>query len=231
MPVTTITLKPNVFLTLDDVKTHLKIKLDNTEYDNKISRLMNMATDLCEKYIDGPIKIREFVESRDGDASDTMVPDYYPVRSIEEIRIDYNRQFDDSTIIDTSNYLLRGTKDLAAGIKGTDVVIRDDNNVSIVGRIFTGSVVGAIQLTYTAGWGVDMNDIPYDLQHAVLMTIEYYYILGENRELNVTSKQNNQSQRYTRETGLPKEVTELLDSYKDYTFGRNNKPQKNTFVI
>jgi uncharacterized phiE125 gp8 family phage protein len=231
MAATDIIIKSNVFLTLDDVKTHLKIKLDNTEYDNKIKRLINMATDRCEKYIDGPIKIRQFTETRDGDSSDTMVPDYYPIRSIEEIRIDYNRQFDDSTIINMSSYILRGSRDLEVGIKGTDVVIRDDNNTSIVGRIFTGSVVGAIQLKYTAGLGNDMNDIPYDLQHAVLMTIEYFYIVGENRELNIKSKQNNQNQSYDRDAGLPKEVVEILDGYKDYSLGRNNKPQKNTFVL
>lgn len=231
MAVTDITLKPNVFFTLDDVKDHLKIKLDETKYDNKIKRLINMATDLCEKYIDGPIKTRAFVEDRDGDSSDTMVPDYYPMREVTSIKIDYNRHFGPETEILSSNYLVRGMQDVEIGFKGTDVVIRDDNNTSIVGRIFTGSVVGAIRLSYTAGWGIDMNDIPYDLQHAILLAIEYYYLLGENRELNVTSKSNMGGQSYNRETGLPKEARELLDSYKDFSFGRNNKPQKNTFTI
>jgi uncharacterized phiE125 gp8 family phage protein len=231
MSVTPVNLKTNVFLTLDDAKSHLRIALTDTQYDNKVKRLLQMATDLCEKYIDGPIKSRQFTETRDGDSSDTMVPDYYPVRSIEEIRIDYNRQFDAPTIINASSYILRGTQDLGVGIKGLDVVIRDDNNTSIVGRIFTGSVVGAIQLKYTAGWGTDMDSIPYDLQHAVLMTMEYYYLVGENRELNLKRKQNNQNQSYERDSGLPKEVEQILDSYKDVTLGRNNKPQRNTFVL
>ncbi len=237
MAVTNITLKASTFLTLDDVKSHLRIPLANTEYDNKVKRLINMATDMAEKYIDGPIKNRTIVETRDGDSSDTMVPDYYPIRSITEIRIDYNRGFDSVTVIDATNYVLRGTpsldQTLGVGIKGSDVVIRDDNNTSIVGRIFTGSVVGAIRLTYVAGYGADINTIPYDLQQAVLMAIEYFYILAENRELNVKQKVNGAGgqQSYQRESGLPKEVEQMLDRYVDYGFGRNNKPQRNTFVI
>jgi hypothetical protein len=75
MSVTAVALKSNVFFTLDDAKDHLKIKLDNTEHDNRVRRLLNLATDLCEKYIDGPIKTRQYVEQHDGDASDTLVPD------------------------------------------------------------------------------------------------------------------------------------------------------------
>jgi uncharacterized phiE125 gp8 family phage protein len=230
MSVTTIALKSNVFLTVDDVKDWLKIPLANTDHDNRLARLLNMVTDMAEKYCDGPLKTRSFTEFKDGDASNTIVPDYYPVREVSEIRIDFNRAFGSNTVVQPSNYILRGTDDLATGFKGTDIVLRDDNNTSIVGRIFTGSVAGSIELTYTAGWGNDQSDIPGDLQQAVMMGVEYFYITRENRELNIKSKTNN-NQGYSREIGLPKEVLDILDSYKDYTLGRNNLPQKNTFVL
>lgn len=231
MSVTNVALKSNVFLALDDAKDWLKIKLDNTEHDNRIRRLLNMATDLCERYIGGPIKNQQFTEQRDGDSTNTIVPDHWPVRSVQEIKVDYNRQFGNETLIDASAYIIRGPQSFhSVGIQGSDVVIRDDNNIAIVGRIFMGSVVGSVRIKYTAGWGQDMTEIPYDLQQAVLLTLEYYYILRENRELNVKSK-GNTGQSYSRDSGLPVEVEQLLDQYKDYSLGHNNMPQKNTVVI
>lgn len=231
MAAETVALKDNVFLTLDDIKDWLRIPLTNIEHDNRLRRLLNMVTDMAERHIQGPIKTREFTETRDGDASNTIVPDYFPVKSIEEIRIDYNRSFSDATIIQPDQYVLRKLESIqSVGVQGTDIVVRDDGNTAIVGRIFIGSVVGAIQIKYTAGWGETVEEIPYDLQQAILLGVEYFYILRENRELNIRSKTNNQ-QGYSRSQGLPREVTDLLDPYVDHTLGRNNLPQKNTFTV
>lgn len=232
MPVTPQSLKANAFLTLDDVKDHLRIPLANTDHDNRIIRLINMATDMAERYIDGPILSRNFTEVRDGDGSNTMVLDYWPIRAITEVRIDYNGDFSQpTTVIDASGYSIRGVPGiLEVGIRGTDVVIRNDGNTSIIGRLFIGSVVGSIQVKYKAGWGDTAADIPEDIKYACLLAIEYFYLLRENRELNVTSKSNT-GQSYSRESGLPEEVKAILDSYKDYSLGHINRPQKNTFTI
>lgn len=225
-------LKSNTFFTVDEVKEHLRIPLDNPDHDNKVVRLINMATQLAERYIDGPILTRELAEVRDGDASNTIIPDHWPVRSISEIRIDYNGDFSaPTTIIPPENFLIRGASDLEIGIRGTDVVVRNDGNLSIIGRLFIGSVVGSIQVKYRAGWGDTASDLPEDMKYAVLMAIEYFYILRENRELNVKSKASFQGQSYTREFGLPQEVKDMLDPYMDTSLGRGNRPQKNTFTI
>lgn len=231
MAVTPQTLKSNTFLTLDDVKDHLRIPLTNTDHDNRVIRLINMTTDLMERYIDGPIKTREFTEVRDGDASNTIVPDHWPVRSITEVRIDYQGDFTPpTTIVTPDHFVLRGASDLAVGIRGTDVAIRTDGNTAIIGRLFMGSVVGSVQIKYKAGWGENVSDIPEDIKYAALMAIEYYYILRENRELNVRSKNNN-NQGYSREFGLPQEVRDILDQYRDTSLGRANRPARNSFTI
>lgn len=232
MAVTTFTLKSNVWVTLDDVKDHLKIKLDNTDYDNRLKRLINSVVDMMEKYIQGPIKERTFIEFKDGDNSNTIVPNYYPARSVTELRIDMNRVFGTESIIPAANYILRGDPDPlhASNMKGSSIIIRDDSNSSIMGRLFTGSVSGSIKLTYVAGWGADYTDMPGDLTEALFLGIEYFYLLRENRELGVKSKTNG-NQNYSRDVGLPKEVTDILDQYTDYTFGGNNSPQKNMFPL
>lgn len=225
-------LKSNTFLVLDEVKEHLKIPETNKDHDNKVIRLINMVTAMAEKYIDGPILTRELTEIRDGDSSNTVVPDHWPVRAITEIRIDYSGDFkSDTSIIQPEDYTVRGISDLEIGIQGTDVVVRNDGNISIIGKLFLGSVVASIQLKYRAGWGDTADQVPEDLKYAVLMGIEYFYILRENRELNVKSKAAFQGQSYSREFGLPVEVKDILDQYRDTSLGRSNRPQKNTFTI
>ncbi len=237
MALTTITAKSNVFLTLEDVRDWLKIPADATTKDpninNRLQRIINQVTDMAERYVQGPIKTREIPEEfHDGDSSNTIVPDFYPVRTITAIHVDFNRAFTTPTLIDPSNYILRGAPDstFPSQVRGTDIVLRDDNSNSIIGRIFTGSTAGSIKLQYTAGWGADQSELPGDLVSAILMGIEFYYMLRESRDLNVKGKSVN-GQSISRVQGLPKEVTDILDTYVDHTFGRNNMMQKNTFVL
>lgn len=228
MPVTTITLKSNTFIALDDVKDWLKIPLANTDHDNRLKRLINLATDEAERYISGPIKNQTYVEERDGDSSDTIVPDYWPLKSITELKVDYNRGFGTESIIIPADYFARGPKNVSSvGINGTDIVVRgDSNSTATLGSLIVGSVVGCIKLTYVAGHGADATEIPFSFQQAVLLLVEHYYLVRENRELNIKSKTNN-NQGYSRELGIPKEVTDLLDPYVDYAIPHINKPQSN----
>jgi uncharacterized phiE125 gp8 family phage protein len=230
MALTTVTLKSNVFLTLEDAKDWCKVPATNSDHDGRIARLLNHVTDLCEKYIEGPIKTRSYVEYKDGDASNVIVPTHYPVRTVTEVKVDFNRGFGAETLVAPANYILRGPTDLAGEILGTDIVLRDDGNTAVLGRIFTGTAIGAVKIAYTAGYGADQNAIPSDLVQAVLMGVEYFYKLRDASDLGVKSR-GNQNQSYSKDSGLPVEVTQILDQYKDYTLGGNNVPQKNIFSI
>lgn len=236
-------LKPFTFLTLEEVKDWLKIKPADTSADLTLTRIINTATSMVEKYIDGPVLTREFIEERDGNSSDVVVPTYFPVRSVEEIRIDFNRGFGDSTKLDPTVYVLRGNPTLnqasasnpSVEIHGSDIILRDDNNTALLGRIFSGSVVQSIKLTYTAGWGDSADTLPDDLVQATLMLVEYLYIIRENRDLGILMRTSN-GQMYRRDKGkgiatLPDEVTLLLDKYVDYSLGIADVPQKNTFTL
>lgn len=230
-------LKPNTWLTLEETKEWLKIKATDTSYDNIITRLINTACARVENHIDGPVFTREFTEWRDGNSSNVIVPTHRPIVEIVEIKIDYNRSFSTAQALPAENTIIRGqpslkqvTNDVEIRIDGTDIVLRDDNNVNILGRIFLGSTLQSIQVKYKAGWGETIDDLPDDLVHATLMLVEYLYILRENRELNIKSKGTN-GQNYTRDIGIPKEIKELLEDFIDYNFAVANVPQKNTFGI
>lgn len=232
-----VELKPNVFLSLDDVKEWLGITPQmctaSPGLENKLARLLNSVTDMAERHINGPIKTRSMpAEFHDGDSSNTIIPDYWPVREVNEIYVDFNRTFTAPTLIPKSNYILRGAPDptFPNQVRGSDIVLRDDNDNSIVGRIFTGSVVGSIKMSYTAGWGADQSEIPGDITQAILMGIEYYYRKQDSKDIGVKSKSVN-GQSITFVQGLPQEVKDILDTYVDYTLGRNNRPQTNTFTL
>lgn len=235
--------KSNInFLDLTEIKDWVGVQATDTSQDNKLIRLMNLACQKAESYIEGPILNRIIAETRDGNSSDTIVPDHWPVREVLEIKIDYNRAFSDATTVLPENYVLRGpfstgTEKLGTSpyvqVRGQDIVLRDDNNTAILGRIFAGSVVQSIEIKYKAGWGETPEDLPADLVQAAFMIVEFFYTLNKSNRLGVKSKSSNgQSISWGSDAGgLPPEITGILDNYKDYTFGHVDKPQKNTFTI
>lgn len=233
-------LKDSSYLTVEEMKDWLNIQEANTTKDNKLTRLINVACDQVRQYIDRPVLTQEFVEWVDGNSSNVIVPTRSPVVEIVEVKIDFNRAFDAVTALQADNYVLRGLpsfKQITSGddinlvIDGTDIVLRDDNNSAVIGRIFSGSVIQSVQLKYKAGYGETADDLPSDLVHATLMLVEYLYIISENRELNIRSKGTFNGQNYSRDTGMPKEISEILDNYKDFSLPAVAQPQRNTFKI
>lgn len=236
-----IALTDYAYLTLEETKDWIKIPQLNTEYDEIVKRLINTACARVERFIDGPVMSREFVEYSDGNNSTVLMLTHFPVTEITEIIIDYNRAFDVANALEPGQYVLRGLPPLnQAGltdpeiqVNGSDVVLRDDANVAVLGRLFSGSVVQSIKCTYTAGRGA-AADLPDDLKTATLMLIDYLYIVRENRELGVGSK-GVMGQSYTRkqlgESGMPEEIEAMLEPYKDYALPPVSMPQRNNMKI
>lgn len=241
-------LKPFSYLEIDETMEFLKIPpAKRDEYRNQVIMLINMACQKVEDFIDGPVLARQYTEFRDGSSSNVVVPAYGPVKHVVEIKIDFNRAFDVATALPADNFVLRGMPNLnqqaSLGpvtsldvtelyeIDGTDIVIRDDTSTGILGRLFTGSVIQSMKLTYTAGLAKDKNSVPDTVKYATLLICDHFYMARENRDLNIKHKSNLSSQQYTKELGLPVEVTDLLQDYKDYSFGPYEVPQKNTFQL
>ncbi len=237
-----IALNVRAYLTLAETKDFLKIKDSDTSKDDLVSRLINTAVARVEQYIDVPVLAKQFIEYFDGNNSNVLIPTHFPIQSISEIKIDFNRNFDNATAVDSSNYILRGIPALNQGLTGInddqviglDVVLRDDSNAAIMGRIFAGSVIQSIKMTYTAGRAPDAASVPDDLKTATLMLVDYLYIIKENREYGVASK-GVMGQSYSKKevgvSGMPIEIEALINEYVDHAFGPVAVPQKNTFRI
>lgn len=211
----------------------------NGERDYRIlERIINTACDRIEREIQTRVVAQSFTEFMDGNNSNVIVPSKWPILKVEEIKIDYNRGFSDATIINPSNYMNRGyadnrqkPTDIELRIIGNDVVLRDDGIDTLIGKIFSGSVLGSVKITYKAGWALDNADIPWDLRQATTLLCEYYYFQRSNRDLNVVSK-GVRGESYTRvKDGMPDTIREMIEPYCDISMPLFEKSQTNHFGI
>lgn len=213
---------------------------DATGYDaqlyRRVVKFMNAACDWFEQEIDGPVLTREFTGVYDGSNSNVVRPEFHPVKSITSLKIDYNRQFAEDSKINPTQYFIRGPEDVKQikgsstelSINGSDIVLRDDNETFIVGRIFSGSILGSIELKYTAGLGT-VDTLPEDLVQASLQLVEYWYFQRENRDIGVTSR-GVQGQSYTKpKDDIPDEIVNCAQKYTDFSFPQAPVPQRNYF--
>jgi len=234
----------------------------------KLERFINRACSRIEQYIDTSAMAKCFQEDLDANNSNVIVPTHWPVKRIHEIKIDFNRQFSSFTKLLPENYFLRGTPDrnrndqegeisevdmctqilngsVDINLIGNDIVLRDDNERFIVGRIFAGSSLGSIRVTYDAGWIVgkessidedtgttvfNFSFIPDDLEYAATLLCEWWYFQRDRKDLGITSK-GVRGENYSKiETGMPSEIQDILEAYRDFSFGQHNTPQRNIML-
>jgi hypothetical protein len=239
-------LKANAYVTTAEAAAWLKIKpakLDSAspDYDSQLNTvielLINMSCTRVETIIGTTVIAKQYIDDYDGNNSNVIVPHMWPVVQIVDLNIDILRKFDSVTSIDKVNYFLRGqadkrqaSTDVDIRIVGQDIVIRDDNEKFILGRIFLGSSLGSIRMTYKAGWALAADDVPDDLKMATLQLIEYFYLMRDNRDLNIKSK-NVKGDSYSTREDIPSHILDMLIPYKDVSLGSHSNPQRNTFKI
>lgn len=242
-------LKANAYITLEEAGNWLKIKLPklgiptptaetDTALIAALELLINAACQKVETYIRTNVLAKEFVEYNDGDNSNTLSPKRWPLLEIVELNIDTNRIFIDDTKVDEVNYFLRGATDsrqdsgdLVLRVIGQDIVIRDDNEKFILGRIFMGSTLGSVKLTYKAGWALTADDVPSDIKIATLQIIEFYYYQRDNRDIGIASKSVKGESYQKNRDELPEQIFSTLDPYQDVSIGDHVQPQRNTFSV
>lgn len=203
-----------------------------------IERLMNVACDKIERTIETKVVAKDFEEIIDGNNSNVVIPSKWPILEVTEIKIDYNRNFSSETIVNPINYFNRGyadnrqqPTDIVLRIVGNDIVLRDDGKDSIVGKIFSGSVLGSIKIKYKAGWALNNDDIPWDLRQATILLVEYYYFQRSNRDLNITSK-GVRGESFTKvKDGIPDTIMEMIEPYCDVKLPLYEKSQTNIFGV
>jgi len=203
--------------------------------------LINSACSKIESILQTIVLAKDFQEDADGNDSNVIVPSMWPILSLSDVRIDYNRNFGPETIVEQINLLLRGMADKRADlgvndirIVGNDIYLRDDDSDNVIGRIFSGSVAGSVRVTYKAGWARDISDVPSDLRLATLQLVEWYEFRRSNKDVGIASK-GVRGESYSKitelEEGIPTEIYQTLSSYINVSFGMFERIQNNIFGV
>ena len=134
-----------------------------------------------------------FTEYYDGDGSDILFLDNYPIASITTVHQDSNRVFGLDTLVDSGDYFTYSDNRKLVG----DGAIweRDRQTIKVV---------------YVAGYAI--GSIPEDLVNAVTMLVDFWYKEYDAHRFGVTST-GTDTNRITYEKNIPKEIKEMLNPY------------------
>lgn len=203
--------------------------------------LINSSCQKIEQILGTVILAKTFQEDIDGNSANVISVSKWPVLSIEELKIDCNRNFGPETIVQQMNLMLRGSADLRADalapdlrIIGNDIYLRDSDSDNVIGKIFTGSDAGSIRVKYKAGWALDKADVPSDIRLATLQLIEWYEFRRANKDIGIATK-GVKGESYQRSEdlieGIPSSIYGMIEKYIDQSFGVYNKSQQNFFGV
>jgi uncharacterized phiE125 gp8 family phage protein len=187
-------LNANALTLLATAKDHLDIP--DTSQDTRIEMLINTASQWFERYCGRVFKSASYVHQFDGTSQTDMILREFPVTSITEVRVDWSREFADSTILDAADYNANDDELLAAGI------LRRHNGLWPRGS-------RNVKVTYEAGYA----EVPSDLEYACLLMVEWLYRGNSDRRIGRTSVgKAGETTGYT--DSIPVEIMMTADNYK-----------------
>jgi len=112
-----------------------------TEQQDLIKNLINIYSTIIENYCDRKFKSREYTEYYDGDGSDTLFMNQYPVSTITSINDDQDWLWSDTTVINSNYYRI---------VDSRYIVMK--NNLFTVAK-------QSVKAVYTAGFTTTPEDI------------------------------------------------------------------------
>ena len=197
----TFTLEPYALAALLSVKEHLNIKESETGQDNVLTRMINASSQMIENYLDRKVLSRSYTEYYDGRKNDRILLRNWPSTAVAELWDDPASEFTDAANqFDTSEFKIDGEGDSAAGV------------VLLSGLKFGGGA-RSIKAVYTAGYAT----VPYIVQEACLLHVEYMFDMRSDRRIGVQTKGKNQESTTFLGT-LPQFVMDMLTPYMRIEF-------------
>ena len=189
---------PYALTSLASVKSHLNISV--TTQDTTLERMINAASNKIEKFLDRKILKRAYTEYQDGRANDRIVLRQWPCDKPTELWDDISGKFTDSSNqLDTEEYVTEGDPAIGVVLLGGLRFSRANKNIKIV---------------YQAGY----DTVPYDIEEACILTVEFMYDMRADRRIGVSSKgKNGESTSFL--SDLPDFVTDMLMPYQRCEFG------------
>lgn len=190
------TVDPAAWTSLANVKEVLKIT--DVDRDSLITNIINRSYKILETYLGRVMKSATYTEYYDGDGSETLLLEQYPIISVTSLYDDPERVFGSDTLLDPSNYLIykeRGS-----------IKLYNDESVFMCG-------LQNIKVIYVAGYAT----MPGDLEDACIQMAETIF----NRVTTGGFDQatlGQESQQYDKDL-IPYNALRTLQGYKKYGYG------------
>lgn len=150
--------------TLAKAKSHLGIPTSDTTNDARVQLFLDAASQRIETYCDRVFEAQSTTEYHNGNGTNIIVTNQYPINSITEIRISNAH---DWTVDE---------------IDADDLFVADRNQVIVYSSRFPKGFAN-IRAIYNAGYVT----IPFDLELACLWFVEFYYKHRERGDMGRTS--------------------------------------------
>lgn len=157
-------------LSLANLKVYLKIT--SVGKDDILTDIKDFVEDWAKKYCGRDFLITTYTRYRDGDGTDKLNVDQFPITAITSIHSDASRGFDSSTEIVAANIIKNDSESWDAGLI----------------ELFEASFVRGkknIKIIYEAGY----STVPQDLQFAIAETCAKVFMVQDKRLFGQISQQ------------------------------------------
>lgn len=178
-------------ITKEDVKNFLGIAAAETSDDGIISSTIDRALAETELYCGRIFAEAVYTEYHDGDGSDSVLVDNFPIVSIASLHDDPDREYNADDLIDTDDYVFYANK----------------GKIKLDGSVFSSGIKN-IKIVYTAGYGGSIA-YPNDLKQAMIDLTASIYLAGK-AGINVVESQ----EIVYRPSYLKKEAYAILKRYR-----------------
>ena len=185
--------------TLANAKDHLDIPALNTDFDDRITSMINQASARIEAYLDRKILKRSYTEYRDGNRSNRLTLRNFPSDKPTELWIDTSHAF-----TDVNNQLAL-----------TEYDVDSVGSLQLLERVFPKGI-RVLKIVYEAGF----DTVPYDIENACLFLVEWYYNKQSDKSIAQDSKgKNGENVKFL--TQWPQWLTDQLEPYRreDFALG------------
>ncbi len=219
-------------VTLAEVKSWLNIPDTDSRQDLVLGILIKAVSQEFENYVDGPIMTATIEEVIDGDSSDSLVLSLRPVRQIQYLFVDPTGQF--------ANLETPEQKEASAlKVDPATYFLRDDGCIVMNGAYCGidfwsyafGYGKGSIMVQYKSGYADTTTTVPGDIKLAALQRVQDQLHLKQNQTVRVKTKSSGEASSVAYELGLPTEIEQVLDRYKDYSFHKSNQRIRKYYEI
>jgi uncharacterized phiE125 gp8 family phage protein len=189
-------LAANALVDLATAKDHLSIPSADTTRDARVTRLINAASALIERYTRRKLVTGNYTDVLDGSRQNRIMTRQWPVTAVSSLKVASDGDFASVDPLDTTTYFTDSD--------GITVCLRS-------GMFPRGN--GNVEVQYTAGLGtLGGGTIPADLQHACLETVLWFYAANSSERIGVLQKgKGGETTQYVED--LPAHIRSMLDPY------------------